>query len=93
MRRLPVDTRAGGVDPDDVDLGDDDPGDDDPGDENPGDENPGRGPRSRHKKDIMHEFQDLPIPHYSPIKNCVSRLLIHATYLFDEDDYEAVCDW
>jgi hypothetical protein len=85
-----------GVDPGDVDPsgildpGNDDPGDDDDDDD---DDDPGRGPRSRHKKDIMHEFQDLPIPHDSPIKNCVSRLVIHATFLFDEDDYQAVCDY
>jgi hypothetical protein len=47
-------------------------------------------PRSRDKSDIFHIFQNNPLPKDCPVRAAVSRLLIHATFEFDIDDYKTV---
>jgi hypothetical protein len=47
-------------------------------------------PRSRDKSDIFHIFQNNPLTKDCPVRASVSRLLIHATFEFDVDDYKAV---
>jgi hypothetical protein len=47
-------------------------------------------PRSRDKSDIFHIFQNLSLPKTCPVRASISRLLIHATFEFDVDDYKAV---
>jgi hypothetical protein len=65
--------------------------DDDNGlDDETGNEAP---PRSRKKSDIFHEFDALPMSRRCPARNLVSRLLIHATFEWDAEDYEKVADF
>ena len=46
--------------------------------------------RSRDKADIFHIFQDLPLPKKCPARAIISRLMIHATFQFDSEEYENV---
>ena len=46
--------------------------------------------RSREKSDIFHIFQNLPLPRVCSIRPILSRLLVHATFVFDADDFESV---
>ena len=49
--------------------------------------------RSRQKLDLFHRFQDVPLEKRKcPPRSAISRLLIHASYLFDESDYDAVVE-
>lgn len=43
--------------------------------------------RSRSKEDIFHQFQNLPIGKLEPLRSIVSRLLIHATFIFHDEDF------
>ena len=47
-------------------------------------------PRSRDKLDIFHIFDNLPLPRKCPVRTSISRLLIHATFEFDKDDFDEV---
>jgi len=67
--------------------------------DSPGDEHHGLGnsesdeedlPRSRDKSDIFHIFQNIPLAKKSSVRPLISRLLIHATFYFDQDDYDKV---
>ena len=43
--------------------------------------------RSRKKEDIFHWFQNLPIGKRVLARPIISRLLIHATFIFDKEDF------
>lgn len=45
---------------------------------------------SRRKQDLFHEFDNLPLPQNCPVRTQIARLLIHATFEFDPDDYNVV---
>jgi hypothetical protein len=49
--------------------------------------------KTRDKRDIFHVFDELPIPRNNPAKSLISRLLIHGTFLFDDEDYENVAKY
>jgi hypothetical protein len=47
--------------------------------------------RSCDKSDVFHIFQNLPLPKKKcPVRTLISRLLIHATFTFDNEDFEKV---
>lgn len=46
--------------------------------------------RSRMKADIFHVFQNNPLKHRDPVKHILSRLLIHSTFVADEEDFDLV---
>jgi len=50
-------------------------------------------PRSRDKSDIFHIFQNLPLKRRSPVRPLLSRLLIHATFYFDQEDFDKVAKY
>lgn len=49
--------------------------------------------RSRDKKDIFHVVHSLPISKKSPLRAAVRRLLVHATFEFDKDDFDSVFEY
>jgi hypothetical protein len=51
------------------------------------DESDGDHFRSRSKEDIFHQFQNCPISKLEPLRPVVSRMLIHATFIFHNDDF------
>lgn len=46
------------------------------------------GPYCRTKEDIFHKFKDLPLSKCCTIISIVQCLLIHATFIFNENDFE-----
>ena len=46
--------------------------------------------RSRDKDDIFHVFQELPLGRKCPARPTISRLLIHATFQFDAEDFDNI---
>ena len=46
--------------------------------------------RSRQKHDIFHIFKNLPLGLKIALRHIVSRLLIHATFVFNKEDFEIV---
>jgi hypothetical protein len=44
--------------------------------------------RSRQKSDLFHEFQDLPLSKKCPARQTIIRLIIQASFLFDQTDYK-----
>jgi hypothetical protein len=49
--------------------------------------------KTRDERDIFHVFDELPIPQNNPVRTLISCLLIHATFLFDAEDYENVAEY
>ena len=47
-------------------------------------------PRSRQKEDIFHWFQDVPLGKLEPLRHIILRLLIHATFVPNDEDFERV---
>eukprot|EP00957_Ditylum_brightwellii_P206561 15349005-Ditylum_brightwellii.AAC.1 len=43
--------------------------------------------RSRQKEDIFHQFKNLPLMKTEPLRHMVMRLLMHATFVFHEEDF------
>jgi hypothetical protein len=43
--------------------------------------------RSRQKSDLFHEFQDMPLHKRCPARPTIIRLLIQASFLFEQEDY------
>ena len=56
-------------------------------DENSADGSVAEAIRSRDKNDIFHIFQEVPLGKKCPARPLIVRLLIHATYKFDDEDY------
>lgn len=44
-------------------------------------------PRNRGKVDVFHRFQDFPLGLRCEYRSIISRMIIHATFIFDKDDY------
>jgi len=55
-------------------------------DDNDADNDDGEFSRGRKKHDIFHRFQSLPIRKLCPFRYTVSKLIIHVTFNFDDDD-------
>ena len=55
-------------------------------DDNDADNDDGEFSWGRKKHDLFHRFQSLPIGELCPLRSTVSKLLIHATFNFDDDD-------
>lgn len=47
-------------------------------------------PMRRSKRDLFHQFQDLPLPKTCPVKTIIYRLLIQGIYLFVKEDFDKV---
>ena len=47
-------------------------------------------PRSRQHEDLWHQFASIPLAKTCPIQALILRLLIHATYQFIQEDYDAM---
>jgi hypothetical protein len=47
----------------------------------------------RSKCDLEHQFHDLPMPKGSPKRVAVFELLIHASLVFMEDDFDKVAEF
>lgn len=47
-------------------------------------------PRTRTKSDLWHEFHNLPMKKSCPAKTSTYELLIHASFIFTEEDYDKV---
>ena len=45
-------------------------------------------PRSCQKVDLFHWFQNLPLGKTIELRHIVSRLIIHATFVFNNKDFE-----
>ena len=56
-------------------------------------DNKENGLRSRKKEDLWHQFNDIPLGRTCPIKTAISRLLIHATFVFCTEDYDIVTEF
>lgn len=48
--------------------------------------------RNRQKHDLFHQFQNLPMGKKVELRHIVSRLLIHATFIFNNEDFERVAN-
>lgn len=46
--------------------------------------------RGRQKHDIFHQFKALPLGKLEPRRSIISRLLIHATFVFDAEDFQKI---
>ena len=47
--------------------------------------------RSRQKEDMFHQFKNLPLMKTEPLpRHMVMRLLIHATFIFHEEDFAKI---
>jgi hypothetical protein len=46
--------------------------------------------KTHNKRGIFHVFDELPIARNNPARALISRLLIHATFLFDDEDCKKV---
>ena len=44
----------------------------------------------RSKRDLFHQFQDLPLPKICPVKTIIHRLIIQATYIFVKEDFDKI---
>jgi len=55
---------------------------------------PGEPPsRARSKYDLWHQFHDLPMAKTCPKRVAVFELMIHASWVFVEDDFDKVADF